>query len=322
MRILIVEDSPTDRELLRYLLESRFQTESKFREASTLESAIRYLRRGDTDCVLLDLTLPDSAGKETFEKLHKQFPSIPKVIMTASKDRQLALELIKSGASDYIVKDYTNEEELFSRIMYAIEKDKISVRVTEEDAKSFKKLETANANMKTAHQSGEHQAVALYTMETTSEMAKISQRMFAEIQNLSTEVKTQGVRQEQLIEKVEGLDDVVFRGSNSQPSLLSRMDVLDSSLRHSVSDIRELKRNQDENRLSVVGLERDHIRTEARTEAVKEVQAATNKSSETKSNNNTKVVLAIIAALATLAGTVITVLASSDAPTDKKIESK
>lgn len=131
-RILIVEDSPTDREILRYLLEDQFKSEAKFREASSLATAFRYLELGNIDCVVLDLQLPDSAGRETFQKINERFPDIPTIVMTHNKDRALAIDMIKMGAADYVLKDYTNPEDIFRRIIFAVEKHHRSVRMPAE----------------------------------------------------------------------------------------------------------------------------------------------------------------------------------------------
>jgi CheY-like chemotaxis protein len=98
MKILIVEDSTSDRELLLELLQQYFMTEAKFREANSLSTAFDYLKRGDFDCVLLDLNLPDSTGWNTFHSLHDTFPSTPIVVVTHNKNPQLAVQLIREGA--------------------------------------------------------------------------------------------------------------------------------------------------------------------------------------------------------------------------------
>ncbi len=136
-RILIVEDSPTDRELLRYLLEDQFKNEAKFREASSLATAFRYLDQGNIDCVVLDLQLPDSAGRETFQKINERFPDIPTIVMTHNKDRALAIDMIKMGAADYVLKDYTNPDDIFRRIIFAVDRHHRTVRAPTEKVKAI-----------------------------------------------------------------------------------------------------------------------------------------------------------------------------------------
>lgn len=151
MRILIVEDSPNDRELLLELLQDHFMTQAKFRMASSLKEAFDYLSRrrqtltsipppmlpGESappqpetvqvdepyfDCIILDLQLPDSTGRDTFRALHDKYPELPIVIVSHNKDQKLALDLIKEGAQDFILKDYTNTAEVFRRVLFAVQR--------------------------------------------------------------------------------------------------------------------------------------------------------------------------------------------------------
>ncbi len=150
MRILIVEDSPNDRELLLELLQEHFMTQAKFRMASNLKEAFDYLsRRRQTltsipppmqpreptpqpepvqidepyfDCVILDLQLPDSTGRDTFRALHDKYPELPIVVVSHNKDQKLALDLIQEGAQDFILKNYTHTAEVFRRVLFAVQR--------------------------------------------------------------------------------------------------------------------------------------------------------------------------------------------------------
>lgn len=122
MKILIVEDNPSDRELLTFALQDHFKTEAKFREAKTLQEADGYLKRGQVDCIILDLGLPDSTGLDTFLRLYTSYPHIPIVVMSQNANLKLATELIKAGAEDYILKDYTNTIAIFRRVLFAVER--------------------------------------------------------------------------------------------------------------------------------------------------------------------------------------------------------
>lgn len=137
MRILIVEDNPTDRDLLLALLQERFMSQAKFRLASDLRGAFDYLNRRHSSiipsaelisnepyfhCVILDLGLPDSNGRDTFEAIHQKHPHIPIVVVSNNLDQALAIDLIRGGAEDFILKDFTNTSDLFRRVMFAIER--------------------------------------------------------------------------------------------------------------------------------------------------------------------------------------------------------
>ncbi|MEM9771046.1 MAG: EAL domain-containing protein [Cyanobacteria bacterium P01_D01_bin.73] len=82
------------------------------------------------DVVLLDLSLPDSQGLATVSRLSEAIPSVPIVVLTNFKDDELALDAIRCGAQDYLVKGKLHPEVLSRAIRYAIERKR-----TEEELK-------------------------------------------------------------------------------------------------------------------------------------------------------------------------------------------
>src|SRR5439155_17784020 len=81
---------------------------------------LELLETQEFDIVMTDLTLPDSAGLGTFHSLHLRVPQIPVVILSAVEDEGLALEAVKGGAQDYIVKGALEPEYLSRTLRYAI----------------------------------------------------------------------------------------------------------------------------------------------------------------------------------------------------------
>lgn len=264
MKILIVEDSPTDRDLLKYLLEDQFQNEAKFREASNLETALKYLIAGNIDCVILDLQLPDSVGRETFDKIYDRHPDVPIIVMTHNKDRDIAVEMIKAGAADYILKNYTNPEDIFNRIIFAVEKHRRTVRVSPEKASVVHHLERSRADMMSAHKSGEHAAIQSTTVATTSAVADLSRKMFTEIQVLSSQLAQKKERDDHIVKIVENLETEILKGGSGRPSMRSQMDLLDhrvSQTEKRLSDFRELA---DSDRMSIVQIQQTRMTTRAK----------------------------------------------------------
>lgn len=292
MRILIVEDSPTDRQLLKYLLEDKFKDQAKFREASNLESAFKYLDMGNIDCVVLDLQLPDSAGKETFEKLVERYPDVPVIIMTHSKDRDLAIEMIRMGAADYIIKAGTNEEDIFRRIVFAVEKHTRSVRMPKDKVKEVHKIERAKANMISAHQSGEHVAIRDTTVATTAAVADLSRNMFTELQKVSNELAYRRNRDDQLGKSIENLEAELLKGTNGRPSMKSQLDILDHKM--STSD----KRFSDFKQLTERGM--DEVRKEHRA-SLSDERLSVVHMHQAHMTNRTKILLGILGLVGTIA---------------------
>lgn len=309
MKVLIVEDNRSERELLRYMLESRFQHSTDFREASDLQSALTQLQRGRIDCVLLDLQLPDSYGKETFTKIQAQHPEVPVIIMTGTKDRNLAIELVRLGAADYVEKSYTDEEAIFQRILLAIEKHKNSVRVPTEAAASVRKVERAQARLLTAHQSGEHQAIQVGTVETTAATADLSRRMFTEIQRMSTAMATQSQILKHVTEITDKLQREILEGSLDRPSMKSRMDLLERNVDSLKSDTRGEAAEQNQLLTKVTVLDNQMLRAFSDISSLKRDslvdQQLSTQATLASMSDRTKVLVALIGLIGILASAAI-----------------
>src|SRR5262245_21470072 len=122
VRVLLVEDNRGDARLIQeYLAEVEglaFRLECADRFAAGLDR----LARGGIDVVLLDLSLPDARGLETFVRLHAECPGVPVVVLTGFNDEVLAVKAVQEGAEDYLVKGYVNGNLLARSLSYAIER--------------------------------------------------------------------------------------------------------------------------------------------------------------------------------------------------------
>ncbi|RPI21665.1 MAG: response regulator [Acidobacteria bacterium] len=122
VRVLLVEDSPSDAQLLQeHLLEVGFE---RFRvtHVERLQDALTRLSNEVFDVVLLDLTLPDSSGLDTFSRIHSQAPDIPLVVLTSITDQDLAIEAVRHGVQDYLIKGQADARLIARAIRYAIER--------------------------------------------------------------------------------------------------------------------------------------------------------------------------------------------------------
>lgn len=140
-KILIVEDNPGDQLILSELLQ---MSEVGIRDmvyCTRLEDAILQLRENQIDIVLLDLTLPDSNGMDTFIAVKPYTLNIPVIILSGINDTDLALTAIGEGAQDYLVKDDFDERLLAKTIRYSIERkrNQEELRITNERYKLVSK---------------------------------------------------------------------------------------------------------------------------------------------------------------------------------------
>lgn len=122
IKILLVEDNPTDADLLTELLEASVGVEWELVCVEFLHSAIAHLSKQSFDLVLLDLSLPDSYGLETVTRLREVAPDTAVVVMTGWDDEAVGLKSVRLGAQDYIVKGQITTQLLVRTIRYAIER--------------------------------------------------------------------------------------------------------------------------------------------------------------------------------------------------------
>ena len=105
--ILIVEDEP---KMLRLLELNLNQDGHSTRSASDAEAGLKALRQERIDLVLTDLKLPGMNGLEFLQVVKQTNASIPVVVMTAYGTVETAVEAMKAGATDYVLKPFSMEE--------------------------------------------------------------------------------------------------------------------------------------------------------------------------------------------------------------------
>jgi PAS domain S-box-containing protein len=122
LSILTVEDNSRDLFLLEHMLKTSGLEIARLFSTDTIMEASAMLRAEEIDLVLLDLSLPDSFGMQTFFHLRPFVQGIPVIILTGTNDTESGLEAIKEGAQDYLVKGEINENMLARSIQYSLER--------------------------------------------------------------------------------------------------------------------------------------------------------------------------------------------------------
>ena len=134
IKVLLVEDNPGDVRLLQEFLWDVTTAQFELMPVERLDRTLKLLNQESFDVILLDLSLPDSQGLETFITLHRQAPAIPIIVLTGLDDENLALRAMQEGAQDYLVKGQVSGDLLVRCMRYAIERQRIeeALRQSEE----------------------------------------------------------------------------------------------------------------------------------------------------------------------------------------------
>ncbi len=100
-RLLIIDDEPN----LRYSLEQSLRSETlEVVTAANASQGIDQVLRQPPDAVLLDVRLPDMSGLDAFDRIRQLDPRLPVIIMTAYSSTDTAIEAMKRGAFEYLLK--------------------------------------------------------------------------------------------------------------------------------------------------------------------------------------------------------------------------
>ena len=125
--VLLVEDNPGDARLIQEALKDAAEIDSagptfRLTRAERLADGLARLTEGEVDVLLLDLSLPDSHGFETFTRAQARAPGVPIVVLSGLDDHVLAVRAVRQGAQDYLVKGQVDGQLLVRSLRYAVER--------------------------------------------------------------------------------------------------------------------------------------------------------------------------------------------------------
>jgi diguanylate cyclase (GGDEF)-like protein len=121
--LLLIDDDSDMPALIKGLLEDREVFNLDW--VGSLREGLARLKTTKPDVVLLDLHLPDSKGSNTFLKFKTDAPGVPVVVLTSLDDEKFALEAVRKGAQDYLVKGDVNGKRLAQVLRYAMARHQI-----------------------------------------------------------------------------------------------------------------------------------------------------------------------------------------------------
>ena len=122
IKVLLVEDNPGDARLIREMLPETSDVPFDLACVDRLSDGLERMASGDMDVVLLDLSLPDSQGLDTFIRARDHAPQMPIILLTGLDDKESAVTAVREGAQDYLVKGQVDGNLLVRAVQYAIER--------------------------------------------------------------------------------------------------------------------------------------------------------------------------------------------------------
>lgn len=123
--VVLIEDDPRDVRLLEAMVLGIRNARFRLEHCGTVAEGLKRLAAGGVDLALLDLTLPDSVGLDTVTQIRSHHSNVPIIVLSGQEDEALALEAVKQGAQDYLVKGMINSFWLARAMRYAIERHRI-----------------------------------------------------------------------------------------------------------------------------------------------------------------------------------------------------
>src|SRR5579872_6454883 len=122
VRILLIEDNAGDARLIQEQLKEVSEITYTLDCVAQLQEGLDYLAHHAVDIILSDLSLPDSPGLETFRRLETEVSTVPVIVLTGFDNKSVALQAVRDGAQDYLIKGQVEGKTLSRLILYAIER--------------------------------------------------------------------------------------------------------------------------------------------------------------------------------------------------------
>lgn len=135
IKVLLIEDNPGDARIMQEFLSEAKSKSFQIEVAERLLDGLEALSARSFDVILLDLSLPDSSGLETLAKAQSNAQQVAIVVLTGLNDEDLAVEAVRKGAQDYLVKGQIDKNLLPRAILYAIERKRMEEALKESEEK-------------------------------------------------------------------------------------------------------------------------------------------------------------------------------------------
>ncbi|MDO8345095.1 MAG: diguanylate cyclase [Cellvibrio sp.] len=140
--LLLIESNPADAKLIKDALRND-STTFIVEWVTSLVEALKYLAKNPVEVILLDLTLPDGKGLDTFDKVIAAAPDALILVLSAATDEKLMRDALKRGAHDYFAKGHIDAHWLPRALNYILERKASSTALSDSD-KRFRAMSDAS----------------------------------------------------------------------------------------------------------------------------------------------------------------------------------
>jgi PAS domain S-box-containing protein len=131
IKILLIEDNPADSRLIEIYLSESYGRFATLVKADTLANALAFIKKERFDIIIIDLSLPDSFGIDTFKEVFAAASYAPLIVLTGNDDESVGIDTVKLGAQEFLIKGRINSAALKRSIDYSIERYKLLKKIEE-----------------------------------------------------------------------------------------------------------------------------------------------------------------------------------------------
>lgn len=164
MKILLIDDNPADRELVRRRLRAEFP-EATFTDVIQRSDLDQALERGDFDLVITDYHLHWSDGMQVLARVRERYPYVPVLMLTDSGSEEVAVAGLQAGLSDYVLKRH------LSHLPQAVRRCLEEARLRRERDEAIEQLRASEARYRLL---AENASDIIFTMDTNLRFTYIS----------------------------------------------------------------------------------------------------------------------------------------------------